>query len=188
MAYIAGFLEGEGSFQVIPKTSTTGEMYPTFRIAANSTDEDVLRRVAQMVGFGNLTGPCEPQKLHHKPFWRFQIHKRDDCYLLALALYPHMGRRRQEQLAKLIEAYNCSRRARWQHGTRQGYEYHKCRCGLCRASNTQRHSERRARRRIKDACVHGHPYDKENTYVRSDGYRSCRKCGNLNKKKASNQR
>lgn len=35
----------------------------------------------------------------------------------------------------------------WSHGTRQGYEAHKCRCDECRASNAARHRARRAARR-----------------------------------------
>jgi hypothetical protein len=33
----------------------------------------------------------------------------------------------------------------WRHGTRQGYEKHKCKCVECRAANTARHRDRRAR-------------------------------------------
>ena len=32
----------------------------------------------------------------------------------------------------------------WQHGTRTGYEIHKCKCNLCRESNNRRHRNRRA--------------------------------------------
>lgn len=33
----------------------------------------------------------------------------------------------------------------WKHGTRQGYEFHKCRCDLCKESNNKRMRDRRAR-------------------------------------------
>lgn len=33
----------------------------------------------------------------------------------------------------------------WRHGTRQGYEAHKCRCDLCREANNRRMRERRIR-------------------------------------------
>lgn len=33
----------------------------------------------------------------------------------------------------------------WRHGTRQGYEKHKCKCADCRASNAERHRLRRRR-------------------------------------------
>lgn len=28
----------------------------------------------------------------------------------------------------------------------------------------------------KEACIHGHPFDSGNTYIRSDGKRQCRTC------------
>jgi len=34
----------------------------------------------------------------------------------------------------------------WKHGTRQGYEFHKCRCNLCREANNKRMRDRRAAR------------------------------------------
>ena len=37
----------------------------------------------------------------------------------------------------------------WKHGTRTGYELHKCRCELCTASNTKRHQAQRAKRKNK---------------------------------------
>lgn len=45
----------------------------------------------------------------------------------------------------------------WEHGTRQGYEGHKCRCDQCTASNTRRHKERRARllRKITESSAMG---------------------------------
>ena len=36
----------------------------------------------------------------------------------------------------------------WKHGTRAGYEDHKCKCELCTASNTKRHALRREKKRL----------------------------------------
>jgi len=33
----------------------------------------------------------------------------------------------------------------WKHGTRQGYEFHKCRCDECREANNKRHRDKRAK-------------------------------------------
>ena len=41
------------------------------------------------------------------------------------------------------EALTVDRLNKWRHGTRAGYEMHKCRCDLCRASNAKRHRDRR---------------------------------------------
>ena len=38
----------------------------------------------------------------------------------------------------------------WRHGTRQGYEVHKCKCDECRAANNARHREARAKRKAKE--------------------------------------
>lgn len=38
----------------------------------------------------------------------------------------------------------------WRHGTRAGYEGHKCRCDLCRESNNVHHRERRKKRKVYD--------------------------------------
>ena len=39
----------------------------------------------------------------------------------------------------------------WKHGTRQGYEFHKCRCDLCREANNKRMRDRRAKLKDNDA-------------------------------------
>ena len=39
---------------------------------------------------------------------------------------------------------------KWKHGSRAGYEIHKCKCEECRASNATRHRKARARRKIND--------------------------------------
>lgn len=36
----------------------------------------------------------------------------------------------------------------WKHGTRQGYEVHRCKCIECRAANAERHRNVRARKRV----------------------------------------
>lgn len=38
----------------------------------------------------------------------------------------------------------------WKHGTRAGYEGHKCRCAVCRAANTERHRRRRSAKLVAD--------------------------------------
>lgn len=40
----------------------------------------------------------------------------------------------------------------WEHGTRQGYEGHHCRCDACRQSNNARHRQRRANRKQQIAA------------------------------------
>lgn len=47
------------------------------------------------------------------------------------------------------ELITVGRLNKWRHGTRQGYEVHKCKCHECRAANTERHRNVRAKKAIK---------------------------------------
>ena len=47
----------------------------------------------------------------------------------------------------LEQALTSGRLNAWEHGSRAGYEKHKCKCDLCRASNAARHRAARARRK-----------------------------------------
>ena len=45
----------------------------------------------------------------------------------------------------------------WRHGTRQGYEFHKCRCPECRAAHAAHHRKARARRKERRTKANTHP-------------------------------
>lgn len=60
-----------------------------------------------------------------------------------------LWRRLTQYNKTMAEAVSPGRLKVWKHGTRAGYEYHKCRCELCTASNTKRHQIRRAKWRAK---------------------------------------
>ncbi|RPJ30429.1 MAG: hypothetical protein EHM17_16870 [Verrucomicrobiaceae bacterium] len=67
--------------------------------------------------------------------WAYELGLRADT------LHKRIGRmpvERALQSGMLVE---------WKHGTRQGYESHKCRCDLCREANNKRMRDRRARRK-----------------------------------------
>lgn len=143
LAWLAGLLEGEGCFGIFMKTSTTGEPYPTFRITLKMCDEDVVSRAHHITGLGRVTGPFIPGNPKWSPVWTRQVNKRDDVFALCKALEPWMGERRTAKLHEIYDAYAATGRPQWRHGTRQGYEVHKCKCDLCTASNTLRHKNLR---------------------------------------------
>ena len=60
-----------------------------------------------------------------------------------------LWRRIVQYKVPLAQALTSKRLHAWQHGTRAGYECHKCRCELCTASNTERHRIQRSKRRTK---------------------------------------
>lgn len=61
-----------------------------------------------------------------------------------LGLSPStLGKRLARMSAE--KALQAGRLREWRHGTRAGYEDHKCKCQLCRDANNKRHRERRSR-------------------------------------------
>lgn len=109
LAWLAGLLEGEGCFRIATNSassSSPGYRWPT--IAMNMTDEDVLRRAAQIAAVGKVYGPYGPYKSNpysKKPFWQWHVTKREDALWLMKRLYPHMGQRRQEKIDEILTEF-----------------------------------------------------------------------------------
>lgn len=137
-AWLAGLLEGEGHIGVFEKRSTTGRMYPTLRLQLNMTDEDVVRRAHTVAGVGGVRGPLTPSQENRKPVWSWTVYRRDDVVQVLGLIRPWMGQRRGDRIDEALAAYERSGRPSWRHGTRQGYEKHRCHCDDCRAANTAR--------------------------------------------------
>lgn len=97
LAWLAGLLEGEGSFLKGPPSSTNRP-----RIAVEMTDEDVIRRAAQLVGVGYVGSSKRDPKW--KPTFRITVRGRSSVSLMKL-LRPLMGARRQQQIDIAIASY-----------------------------------------------------------------------------------
>lgn len=98
LLWIAGLLEGEGSF------ITGGPTQPNRAIINLSmTDEDVVRRAAKLMG-GTVNGPYPGSKSHYKPSWLARLCGRPAIVLME-RLHPHMGLRRQGQISGVLAAY-----------------------------------------------------------------------------------
>lgn len=92
-AWIAALVEGEGSIYVSKKTTHVA-------IHLNSTDEDVIRRLAEWSGFGKIYGPTMPIGAR-KPVWHWSIGKHQDCARFLLGIAPLLAERRR---ARVLEA------------------------------------------------------------------------------------
>ncbi len=143
IAWLAGLMEGEACFVLCFKQNQNGTRYPWFSVSVNMTDGDVVDKAARITGMGNYSGPWPQKNPKHKPFYRWNVTKREYVYALLVALYPFMGLRRKAKIESILEAFVQYGQRRWRHGTRQGYEFHGCRCAKCRTSNTIRHRKRR---------------------------------------------
>lgn len=99
--WLAGFLEGEGSFTVQNRLSASGNPCQRWAVTVGSTDLDVLTRAAEIM-CARLYGPVE--RAGRKPIWSAQLRSKGAVLKLATDLRPLMGERRRAQIDKMLEA------------------------------------------------------------------------------------
>lgn len=104
-AWLAGILEGEGSFLYFeydhrgPRCGTN-----LVRIQMSSTDRDILERVARLVGVGRVRSLPDRPRFGRKPQWGWSIQAKADVRELTLRLLPWLGERRTEQANRILAA------------------------------------------------------------------------------------
>lgn len=98
--WLAGLLEGEGSFLPGPPTESN-----KIRIQITMTDKDVLERTAQLIRV-RVKGPYTRtnSSTQFKPHY-MAVCKGKNAADLMRSLYPLMGNRRQQQILKAFESY-----------------------------------------------------------------------------------
>jgi len=92
--WLAGLLEGEGSFDFQCRTSENRN--GRIRIQLATTDYDVAERVAYMLGV-KVNGPYKQSGIGKLPTYRV-MKSGVRIFPLWSRLYPLMGKRRQEQM------------------------------------------------------------------------------------------
>jgi len=97
--WLAGLLEGEGSFIVGPPSARNQP-----RISISMTDEDVILRVAKLFGVAHVHGRRATGKAHWKPAFQVQLRGRRGVELMR-ELRPLMGERRREQIDRAVASY-----------------------------------------------------------------------------------
>lgn len=122
IVWLAGLLEGEGSFHV----KGSGKIV----IQLGMTDEDVVRKSAFLAGCGAVNGPYQSKRYNCKPIWAWKVSKGAHCYALCTAIYPFMGVRRKSQIELLMKAWFERQRCSPAHGVRAHYQSG-CRCEAC---------------------------------------------------------
>lgn len=146
LAWLAGWLEGEGTFLA---RAPRPPRYPGWRVViqAASTDIDVVRRAHSLTGCGTVRLATR-QEPHHKDLWLWSVNRRADVLELASTLLPHMGSRRRASIEAILATPEPAppRHRRAPCGTAAKYE-RGCRCERCRAANTARCRAYRERRR-----------------------------------------
>lgn len=99
-AWVAGLLEGEGSFMVL---SRHGGSVRAPRISCGMSDIDVVERLHATVGAGTLVN-VKPREaaLGSKPMLAWSINRMSEVRDLALRIRPFMGERRQAQIDDVL--------------------------------------------------------------------------------------
>ncbi len=95
-AWLAGLLEGEGCFQASDTRSIA------IQIHLNMTDEDVIRRAADLMG-GNVNPRYGGEPRYGKKVcWNTTV-SGDKAVPVLLAIRPYMGERRSAKITQLLE-------------------------------------------------------------------------------------
>jgi len=95
-AWVAGFLEGEGSFVPVQMGNQR-----VVRITASSIDHDVLLRLQAVTGVGNINLNY-PAKGAWKACWIWQVACKADVCAMMRDIFPLMGARRQARIFALL--------------------------------------------------------------------------------------
>lgn len=104
LGWMAGLLEGEGTFWF----ENSRYRYP--RVQIYMTDEDVVRRIAEVAGVGNVTGPHTrsgddgrgSDMSLWKPQWGWTVTRKEQVYWLCRTILPYMGKRRTAKINELL--------------------------------------------------------------------------------------
>lgn len=103
-AWLAGLLEGEGSF---------GFYSPRLVLALSMTDEDIVRRAASLVGAP--VHRLKPEAPHHKPPYSMLLRGGRAAYYLT-ELLPLFGARRSKTISEALAQFDARTFARIQQG------------------------------------------------------------------------
>jgi hypothetical protein len=97
LAWATGLFEGEGSIVITERASG----YTGRALQLGSTDEDVVRRFAAVVGVGKVSGPHDlPGK--RKPLYLWRLSLWADIEPLLQAMLPMLGDRRAAKARQML--------------------------------------------------------------------------------------
>lgn len=114
IAWLAGIIEGEGSFTIRPGG---------VQLKVAMTDRDVVERMHAVAGVGFVNGPYISKRGNRKPLWRWDVHRSPDVARILLAIAPLMGERRRGQIEAAADklAVTKPKNGPIPHGTNAGW-------------------------------------------------------------------
>lgn len=109
--WLAGFLEGEGSF-VVEHRRYQGKNLRII-VCAGSKDEDVIRKVCAIAG-GNVW----EHEYNEAPFFKWHLARRFEAVAVMEAVLPWMGGRRSAKIQEVLELHKTTPFGRRPKGTK----------------------------------------------------------------------
>lgn len=97
--WVAGILEGEGSFQTPPPSEPN-----IVRVTLQMTDEDIVKRVKRILNCGSVC-KCAPRNENWSETWRLTI-KGNPALELMKSLKPLMGERRTDRIDEVLKSHD----------------------------------------------------------------------------------
>jgi len=102
LAWLAGLLEGEGSF-LMCRCRVGGKVYRYPKIVVGMTDRDVVERAGRLLG-NNKTYPM-PKQPRRKQAWRVAVTGWKAAELMR-SMRPWLGERRREAVDAVLAEYD----------------------------------------------------------------------------------
>jgi hypothetical protein len=154
LGWLIGIFEGEGyQDERGGRPSVTVQM----------VDLDVIERLAEWSGVGNVTGPYHLRQAaagERQPTWKWSVTRRDDAAWLLGQMAPYLGKRRRAKALEILDAFAAAGPTRgtadecgYGHDIRDGSpnlrlvvegKYTKRRCLECQARRQREHRARKA--------------------------------------------
>ena len=110
IAWVAGLLEGEGSFSRKKAISSSGRVLYYPQVSCGSTDEDVIEKLTEIVGVGHtyyrtFDNNDPTYRVNSKPMWTWYLRKSLLAAEFCTIVRPHLMTRRRDQIDTMINLW-----------------------------------------------------------------------------------
>lgn len=95
IAWVAGIIEGEGSF--------VAGAHPCIKV--QMTDSDIIDRLGEVTGIGRIYHDMKVARMHHKASSGWYVNRRDHVEYIVRLVYPWLGVRRKAAAERLVERF-----------------------------------------------------------------------------------
>ena len=107
VAWAAGLFEGEGSIVWCSLKNRNPKLEPwrVCQLSLHSTDEDVVRRFASVIGIGKVYGPYRyptREVPNRKPSWYWGVQNFERCQFVLALLWPWLCNRRRNKALEVL--------------------------------------------------------------------------------------